>query len=97
MPMVASSIGLSEVLGRPLVDRTGLTGAFDLSLVHAPTDEELSTIYEIPTPIELPEELSSRPSIFAAFEAQLRLTLEPTRATVHALSVDYAQRPVTLP
>ena len=88
----AAGFTLAEVLGRPVVDRTGLTGVFDVSLSYAPTRDELSTIYEL-RPEQLPRELSERPSIFQAFEQQLGLKLESTRAAIYTLAVDHAERP----
>lgn len=92
MPMLAASVHLTEVLGRKVVDGTGLTGAFDVLLIYMPTDEELSTIYRL-SRSELPEAFRGRPTIFAAVEEQLGLRLEPSRATVDVLAVDSAARP----
>jgi uncharacterized protein (TIGR03435 family) len=95
MPMAVfvANPGVIEVMGRPVLDRTGLTGAFDLSLIYAPTDDELEKIYEIPRS-EVPPALLARPTIFAAVEQQLGLKLESTRAVVdEGLVVDHAERP----
>jgi uncharacterized protein (TIGR03435 family) len=89
---LAADFTLAEVLGRPVVDRTGLTGPFDVSLSYAPTRDELSTIYEL-SPSQVPRELLARPSIFAAFEQQLGLRLESTRGVTYTLAVDHAARP----
>lgn len=88
----AASFTLTEVLGRPVVDRTGMTGVFNVSLVHAPTRDELSTIYKL-SPSDLPREFFERPSIFAAMAQQLGLRLESTRGVVHTLAIDSAERP----
>jgi uncharacterized protein (TIGR03435 family) len=92
MDALASPIHLWERLGRPIVDDTGMTGAFDLSLVYAPTPEELKTIYEL-DPENVSPDLASRPSIFDAVQAQLGLRLEPTQTPVQSLVVDWADRP----
>jgi uncharacterized protein (TIGR03435 family) len=97
MSAMAASVHLSEVLGRPLVDRTSLTAAYDVSLRFRPTRDELSMIYEIDPDTELPSEFKSRPTIFAAFEQQLGLRLEPTHASFQRLTVDSADRPVPGP
>ena len=88
----AAAYHLMEVLGRPVVDRTGLTGSFDLSVAYAPTEDELSVIYELQR-TDLPPEMLSRPSIFTAFEQELGLKLEPVDAVVDTLVVDDARRP----
>jgi uncharacterized protein (TIGR03435 family) len=88
----AADVALTEVLGRPVVDRTGMAGVFNVSLVHAPTRDELSTIYKW-SPSDLPREFFERPSISTAMEQQLGLRLESTRGVVHTLAIDSAERP----
>jgi uncharacterized protein (TIGR03435 family) len=92
----AADFTLAEVLGRPVIDGTGITGVFNLSLVHAPTADELSTVYQL-SPSDLPRELFARPSIFTAMEQQLGLRLESTRGAVHALTIEAAVRPPLIP
>jgi uncharacterized protein (TIGR03435 family) len=91
----AAEFTLAEVLGRPVVDRTGISGVFNLSLVHAPTSDELATVYEL-SPSDLPRELFDRPSIFTAMEQQLGLRLESTRGVVHTLAIESATRPTQI-
>jgi uncharacterized protein (TIGR03435 family) len=90
----AADFTLSEVLGRPVIDRTGVGGVFNVSLVHAPTSDELA-IYEL-SPSDLPREFFDRPSIFTAMEQQLGLRLESTRGVVHTLAIDSAARPTQI-
>jgi uncharacterized protein (TIGR03435 family) len=73
-PIVGS---LYDWTGRPVVDRTGLTGRFDFTLTWAP---EGSTD-------------TNAPSIFTAVQEQLGLKLEPARGPVDVLVVDSAERP----
>lgn len=73
-PLVAT---LYDLAGRPVVDRTGLTGRFDFTLSWAP---EGSTD-------------TGAPSIFTAVQEQLGLKLEPARGPVDVLVVDSAERP----
>ena len=68
---------LYDWTGRPVVDRTGLTGRFDFTLNWAP---EGSTD-------------TDAPSIFTAVQEQLGLKLEPSRGPVDVLVVDSAERP----
>ena len=88
---LAADFTLVEVLGRPVIDRTAVSGVFNVSLVHAPTPGELA-IYEL-SPSDLPREFFDRPSIFTAMEQQLGLRLESTRGVVHTLAIDSASRP----
>jgi uncharacterized protein (TIGR03435 family) len=92
----AADFTLVEALGRPVIDRTGLSGLFDVTLSYTPTREELSTIWETSL-AELPPEVLARPSVFAAFEQQLGLRLESTRAATYTLAVDHAARPAQAP
>ncbi len=69
---------LSKEVGRPVVDFTGLTGQFDLTLDWKP---------ETMQP-EKAEALSDRPSIFAALQEQLGLKLEPRKLSLDVLVVD---------
>ena len=89
---LAADFTLVEVLGRPVIDRTAVSGVFNVSLVHAPTPGELA-IYEL-SPSDLPREFFDRPSIFTAMEQQLGLRLEATRGAVHTLAIESADRPL---
>jgi uncharacterized protein (TIGR03435 family) len=81
--------GLKRFVGRPVIDRTGLKGAFDWDVDFKP---------EFVQPIgnEAPasaEAFADRPSIFTAIQEQLGLRLEATRAMVGVLVVDGAHAP----
>ncbi len=74
----------SSDVGRSVVDRTGVTGEFDLNLEFAVrTDSKGGT-----PPSEIPG-----PSIFTALREQLGLKLENARASIEALVVDSAEKP----
>ena len=75
MPQLALMLG--PTAGRVVIERTGLTGAFDVELEYAP---DLQT--------EQPA-ADSRPVIFSAVQEQLGLRLEPWRGPV---DVDRAER-----
>jgi uncharacterized protein (TIGR03435 family) len=68
---------LAPVLGRPVVDRTGISGSFDLELHWSPE----------------PIADASGPSIFTAVQEQLGLKLDSQRAPVDVLVVDRVERP----
>ena len=81
---------LSGIAGRPIVDRTGLTGSFDFELNFDP-----SSAAEPPpgaTPGPQPTD-DSKPSIFSALQEQLGLKLEPARGLIDVLVIDSAERP----
>jgi uncharacterized protein (TIGR03435 family) len=69
---------LGSFVGRPVVDRTGLTGQFDLQLTWVPDQ-----VAADPT----------GPSIFTAIQEQLGLKLEAARGTVDVLVIDSVERP----
>jgi uncharacterized protein (TIGR03435 family) len=78
---------LSELLGRPVVDKTGLTGRFDVHLEFAPDDA--IALGAQPSPAA---DLS-RPSIFTALQQQLGLRLELSKGPVGVVVVDHVERP----
>jgi uncharacterized protein (TIGR03435 family) len=65
--------------GRPVVDKTGLTGNYDFELQWSAGD---------PPPAD-----SAAPSIFTAVQEQLGLKLESTKGPVDVLVIDRAERP----
>jgi uncharacterized protein (TIGR03435 family) len=77
---------LENLLGRGVVDRTGLTGPFDLELTF--TTEGLNTANRAPG-AGAPE----GPALFTALEEQLGLRLAPARASVQIFVIDALDRP----
>jgi uncharacterized protein (TIGR03435 family) len=73
-------------LDRPVVDRTGLTGTFNIQLTF--TRENPAAMGLSP---DLPD--NAAPSIFVALQQQLGLKLEPVKAPVDVLVVDHAEKP----
>ena len=80
---------LTPMLGRVVVDRTGLAGGFDLKLVFTPQANPL----EQPSASPPPQVDSPGPSLEAALEEQLGLRLQATRGPVDVLVVDSVSRP----
>jgi uncharacterized protein (TIGR03435 family) len=81
---------LSQRLDRPVVDKTGLVGRFDIQLQWAPNVGEAR--YG-PGDAALPPADSSGPSIFSAIQEQLGLKLQSEKAPSNVLIVDHAERP----
>jgi uncharacterized protein (TIGR03435 family) len=83
---------LGRTVGRPVVDRTGIEGYFNVTLEFAPEAGIAG-----PLPPEAPRpDASARadaPSIFTAVQEQLGLKLEATRAPVDVLVIDRATQP----
>jgi len=82
---------LSRQLGRPVSDKTGLTGKYDFTLTYTP--ELAQPVSGTPRSDALPPVDPNVPSIFTALEEQLGLRLESARGSVDVLVVDNAERP----
>jgi uncharacterized protein (TIGR03435 family) len=78
---MARLAGELSFVGRKVVDRTGLTGAFDVNLQWTPD-----------SPGGAPTD-GNLPSIFTALQEQLGLKLEPTTGPVDVLVIVRAERP----
>lgn len=88
MPVGALFSGLVRGTGRPVVDRTGLTGRYDINLSWMPADMTPQQLEEVPREIRPPEM-----SVFEAVEQQAGLKLEPARAPMPVLVIDSIERP----
>jgi uncharacterized protein (TIGR03435 family) len=89
MPLANFVRNLGAATGRIVVDKTGLTGAFDLDLQWTPDPGT-------PGAAQLPERGAQvdGTSLFAAMQEQLGLRLEAQRAAVPVLVIDSAERPI---
>jgi uncharacterized protein (TIGR03435 family) len=74
---------LSLMLGHKVVDRTGLTGMYDLNAEWTPA----------PGPPG-PQAFGVGPATFKAIEEQLGLKLNAEQGTVDTLVIDRAERPL---
>jgi uncharacterized protein (TIGR03435 family) len=88
MPAIASL--LSRHLDRPVIDRTGLSGAFDIELEAA--EIKAAPDYK-PGPSDLALPPAASPTIFVALQEQLGLKLEPVVAALPVIVIDQAERP----
>ena len=94
-PMASIASQLSRIVGRIVVDKTNLPGAYDLTLTYAP-DPGLGGRGDLPPLVNgapPPAAIMDRPSIFAAVQEQLGLKLESTRGPVDVLVIDRAEKP----
>ena len=74
-------VGALGVNGHPVIDKTGVTGTFDLHVEFAATQPDSDASID-----------PSVPSIFAALD-QLGLKLEPAKGMVDVLVIDHIERP----
>jgi uncharacterized protein (TIGR03435 family) len=77
---------LSVLLQRNVLDRTGLTGAFQFELAFAP--EPTAGAGNPPPAVDL-----KLPTLVTALQEQLGLKLEPGRAPIEVLVIDSVDRP----
>jgi uncharacterized protein (TIGR03435 family) len=77
MPLAPVVGFLESLVKRPVIDRTGLTGPFDLDLEYS---RDGSTD-------------SPKPSIFTALQEQLGLKLVPEQGPVETLVIEHAEHP----
>lgn len=76
------SSAYSSQLGRPIINETGLTAAYDFTLRFA-ADQMAATAE--PAPLG--------PSLFTALEEQLGLKLQPKKAPMRTLLIDHVEAP----
>jgi uncharacterized protein (TIGR03435 family) len=88
--------GLSNTLGRTVIDKTGFTGAFNVRLeftrdgvANFGTNGPGTPGAAAPGP---PPDDSSRPTIFTALQEQLGLRLEAQKAPVEMIVVDHMEK-----
>jgi uncharacterized protein (TIGR03435 family) len=86
MPAFASVLW-RRIGQRPIVDRTGRSGYFDIDLTYLPELESVNGRPASENP-SLPAAIAAAPSIFTAVQEQLGLKLESTRGPVDVLVID---------
>ena len=93
--MPSLSAQLSEILGRPVQDKTGLTGTYDLKLEWAPDEYQVAMFQSmgVPEGFGAPAADWKGPSLFAALEEQLGLKLDAQKGPVEMFVIDRIMRP----
>jgi uncharacterized protein (TIGR03435 family) len=89
MPMTLLASNLSGQVQRVVIDRTGLSGAWDFELTFAP-ERPINP----PPGVEFPPADPNAPSLFTAMQEQLGLRLQSTSGPVDVLVVDRIERPI---
>lgn len=90
-PMSQLAIALSQAVGRPVIDRTGLTGVFDVDLAWTP-DQFRKGVAPAGRPAP-PGIDPDGPSLFMAVQQQLGLKLDFGKGRVDVLLVEGAEVP----
>jgi uncharacterized protein (TIGR03435 family) len=81
---------LSKVVGRDVIDKTGIPGRYKLDLTWAADDQAAPPLGE---PATAAPAADIGPSIFTALEEQLGLKLEPGTGPVQVLVIDHVEMP----
>ncbi len=82
IPMAQLAPLVSVAVGRPVVDRTGITGIYDIEITFTPGQAPGSDLAN-----------PDAPSLFTAIEEQLGLKLDAERETVDVLVIERIERP----
>jgi len=86
---------LSQQLQRTVLDKTGLTGKYDLELTWTP-DQGADPMFKGPEGSPQRGDAapdSSGPSIFTALQEQLGLRLQSAKGPVETLVIDHVEMP----
>ena len=90
-PMAQVANSLSMFAGRIVVDKTGLSGAYDFTLTWTP--DQMPGGQRPPGAPEPPPIDPNGASLFTAVQEQLGLKLDSQRGAVAVLVIDRAERP----
>jgi uncharacterized protein (TIGR03435 family) len=80
----------SNVLDRPVLDRTGLQGRFDFTLNWTPDESQFRGMgVQVPPPAAE----AKLPGLFTAIQEQLGLKLDSVNAPVEVIVIDRVEKP----
>jgi uncharacterized protein (TIGR03435 family) len=89
-PISALARFISQLIGRPVLDSTGLVGKYEFTLKWT-LDE-----FDLPAIVQQSDDTSSEPtgtSIFTVIQQQLGLKLESAKGPVQSLVIDHIEQP----
>ncbi len=79
---------LATILGRTVVDKTGLNGTYDIELTYTPDPDMMPQL-----PPGQPVAGITQPSLFTAIQEQLGLKLQAGKGPVEVIVIDTAEKP----
>jgi uncharacterized protein (TIGR03435 family) len=84
---------LSQNVGRPVINQTGLDGKYDFKLNWTPDQSQMNSFggsggRDMPPPVD-----PNGPSIFTAIQEQLGLKLDSQKGPVEILTIDGVDKP----
>lgn len=88
-----ASVLQGSVLDKPVADQTGLSEKYDFLLKFTPDPGQMAGFGGPPTPPPAADNLDAPPDIFTAFQQQLGLKLESTKAPVSVMVIDRVAKP----
>ncbi len=92
VPIAELSRSLSLLLGRGVIDKTGLTGKYDYTVEFTPDESVALRMAPGPPAVAAPAD-SSKPTLFTALQEQLGLKLESQKGPVEIFVIDRAEKP----
>ncbi len=90
-PMSQITAVLQNFLDKPVVDQSGLSEKYDLTLTFTLDPAQAARLGGAPSPAA--DNPDAAPDVFAAFERQLGLKLESTKAPVDVMVIDKVEKP----
>jgi uncharacterized protein (TIGR03435 family) len=90
-PMSQFTAVLQNSTDRPVVDQTGLSERYDFTLNFTPDPAQAALLGGPPPPTA--DNRDAAPDLFTAFQQQLGLKLESTKAPVDVLVIDKVEKP----
>jgi uncharacterized protein (TIGR03435 family) len=84
---------LFAVLGRPVFNKTGIAGRFDIRIEFSREGTRFSPLRPTEPAGGLSPASDPTDSIFAAVQAQLGLKLEPAKGPVETFVIDHIEKP----
>jgi uncharacterized protein (TIGR03435 family) len=90
-PVSFLAVPLTQMLGRPVVDETGVDGKFKFKLEYRPFEmQEKQGLAQLGTPVT---DDDPRPSIYTAIKDQLGLELQSKKGAIPSVVIERIQRP----
>jgi len=86
------AVAFSTLLGRVVVDKTGITGSYHVFLKFVP-DDSIAIRMGPPGEPAAPASSVDGPNIFTAVQEQLGLKLESAKGPVEVLVIDHVEKP----
>ena len=90
-PMSQVTAILQNFLDKPVVDQSGLSERYDFTLTFTPDAAQAARLGGPPIPAA--DNPDAAPDLFAAFQQQLGLKLESTKAPVDVMVIDKVEKP----